>query len=241
MLTSDLRNQLASLVEAYKKGIGPVEQEVQRRKAAGQQTSSAQIQAHAEVCYPSRVRELLDGLGYGRLYQDDLDRALAVRTAPAGGPSGSGTAAIRSARRPGNRGERVWIWLKFVVFVLATLAGVAIVLVSAPKLGDDQRPSSPPEPVIQEPAAAPAPEETACLQRLRNNAVVWCEGALTGSPTRQPLPETQSGTCGDRLEANSATVRSALNAILDDEAAYTYTPDEVRARCAAAAKLAVTP
>lgn len=240
LLPSDLRNQLNSLVEAYERGIGPVEQEVQRRNAAALPTSPVQIQAYAEECYPSRIRELLDGLGYSRLYQDDLDRALAATPAPTGGPGGADSVAISSARRSGNLGDVIWLWARVLVFVFATLAGAAIVMLVMPKLEDDQHPSNASRAVVQEPMAAPAPQENRCLQALRNNAVAWCQRALTGSPMDGP-PETQSDTCGDTLEANSETVRSALNGILDDDAAYTYTPDQARARCAAAANLAVTP
>ena len=241
LLPTDLRNQLNSLVEVYERGPGPVEQEVQRRTAAALPTSPVQIRAYAEVCYPSRIRELLDGLGYSRLYQDDLDRALAATPAPTGGPAGSRTVVIPIARRPGNSGEVIWLWARRLVFLLAALAGAAIVMLVMPKLHDDPRPSNPKDPLVHQPMAAPVSQETPCRQALRNNAVAWCERALTGSPMAEPLPETQSGPCGDKLEANSETVRSALNGILDDETTYTYTPDQARSRCAAAAKLAVAP
>ena len=127
------------------------------------------------------------------------------------------------------------------MFLLATLAGAAIVVLVMPKLENDRRSSNPSEPVAHQPMTAPTSQETPCLQALRNNAIAWCERALTGSPTREAPTETQSGGCGDELETNSETVRSALNGILDDEATYTYTPDQARSRCAAAAKLAVAP
>ena len=240
-LAPHLRQQLAVVVQAYERGSGPVEQEVLRRKAAGLPNTPVQIGAYAERCYPSDVRALLDRMGAGRLYRDDIGRALAFTTDAVNRTSVTEIATPAEAHRQKASVRGSTGWLRSVLFVLAALAGAGIVVVALPKLEREQRPSSLPKSNIQTPAAAPAPEESMCIQRLRNNAIAWCESALTGSPAHDNLPEAKPGACGDQLRANGETVRSALNGVLDDGATYTYAPGEARERCAAAARLAVTP
>ena len=235
-LSHDFRQQLAALVQAHDQGCGPVEREAVRRLTLGLPMTALQIRAFTEKSYPAEIRSFLDARGYHALYERDFDRALAASTG--GARSSARKAVTEEPSRKDGRTNRSGVVLRVAVLATA-LAASGLILKAA--LPSSQRDADDP---VRSPAGVVAPASTRaapaspCLQSLRNDAIAWCEKALTGSPIRGADPEAERAECGDRLKVNSDTVRIALNRILEDNATYTYRYDEARERCAAAATLA---
>ena len=234
-----LRHQLDTLVQAYNEGRGPVEQEAVRRTAAGLPTTPLQIRAFADGCYPTEIWSYLHSLGYERLYQQDLERGVAVCTGPAAGSPRTVDGRGRSDG-PGRTATAMTLVRDFL-FIVASLVGVMIFLASrTPVERESMRPVTPlvqaAPPTVPRPAA-----DSRCRQALVSDTTAWCETALTGVRPPDPRPGPVGGepACGGRLEARSATVRLALDALLAQGAGETYAPSEARRRCAVAAESAV--
>lgn len=240
-LPPHLRQRLASLIQAYDQGLGPVEREARERQAANAPMTALQIRSVADARYPADVRGFLDTLGYQALYRDDLERALAVRAASAPAAAAPDAGAGARPDRPRRRSALAANLLRLAVLAMAVAAGGLILQFSLPKLRAE--PASPgaarPTSASATPASVPPPEDSPCRQALRTDASAWCESALTGTRARGPTAAATREACGSPLAANSDTVRLALNGLLDDGVTETYGPAEARQRCAAAAMLAV--
>lgn len=238
MLSPRLRQQLAALIQAYDQGCGPVEHQALQRLTANLPMTPLQIRSYAEACYPAEIRSFLDALGYQILYRGDLERALARGATAAPLPSNPGVVATAGPGRADKRKARSKAGPRVVVLAMAVLVIGFILDAVLPRIerGHDLQDGRTTQMVP--PPARPA-KESLCLQSLRAGAASWCESALTGAPARDRISQADMETCGDRLRANSDTVRIALNRVLDDEATYTFTPSEARERCEAAATLAV--
>jgi hypothetical protein len=186
--------------------------------------------AYADTVYPKNLRALLEGLGFDRIYRQDVDSAVAA----ACGASDFVGAAVGRATRPKRDRPRLKITslARDAVFLLATLAGGYILFDAWPKLTHVKSPRSPPEATIID---APFKEASRCLQRRWIVAIRWCQQALIGSPKTQLKDTDLGGQYGTDLAERSATVRQALNGILDDGAQRTYTASDAERRCAEAA------
>lgn len=242
-LSLPLRQSLAALIEAHDQGLGPVEREARARRTAGAPMTDREIAALAETHYPAEVRTFLYAHGQQALMREDLARAL-VASGPVAAPP-SGTVAGREAKaRPGRSARRRALAakaLRLAVLAAAVAAGGLILHVGLPKIrAEPARPAAAPVPkTVTTPAPVRPPEDSPCRQALRADAAAWCEGALTGTRARGATADATPEGCGDPLEANSDTIRRALNGLLDDGVMGTYRPSDARERCAAAAEQAV--
>lgn len=237
-LSLGFRQQLAALVQAHDEGCGPVEREAVRQLTTGLPMTAVQIRSFAEDCYPIEIREFLESRGYQALYHRDLDRALAIGTENAGSPTIRGGAATAEPRRRDRRKRWLGIGLGLVVLLAASLAGGLILMTAMSKLQRESLgPERPSATVVPPPSVRSSPPSP-CVQSMRDSATTWCENALTGRVVGDPAPKPGLAGCGDRLRVNGDAVRLALDRLFEEQATYTYSYDQVRERCVAAAKLA---
>lgn len=246
-LSPSLRLQLEALLQSYDEGHGPVEREALRRRSEGLSTTPLQLKAFSDHVYPADLRAFLAAHGCHPLFERDLSRALSLGAAAPGSPLVPMRPAASGPRRPvrSNRGLARALRLA----LLASALGAGWLIFDAAVLQEDRRAApaddrpfdaGPPAPGLASPAPEPEPEpaETSlCVRLLRESATAWCLGALTGLPSPGRLPDSSFSACGNRLTTDADAVRLALDSLLADNAAHTYSPGEARDRCAAAAGL----
>jgi hypothetical protein len=195
------------------------------------------VLAYADTVYPEDLRVLLEGLGFDRVYREDIDRAVAAASGTLS--SVGAVVGITPHPEPDRSRPKMSGLSRDAVFLLAILAGAYILFAAWPRIGQHRTPSAPSPPVAAA-VATPQKKASRCLQSRRDDAVRWCQQALTGSPATQMRDEDSGGRCGNGLADRSATVRQALNGILDDGVQNTYTSGDAEKRCAEAAQRIIT-
>lgn len=244
------------LLVAHGPEQGPVEKEVERRLDAGLPMTALQLTAYAEAAYPVEVRAFLNSLGYQRLYEEDLARAVERQSAvPATSIQDQAAKAFVTTEtapdspRPRIERRRSGGVVPIVTVAVAiAIAGSVAVLVSLPRPRADLLVPTPQAKVqakAQAPQASPehSVEALRCRQALRDTALAWCVTALTGED-RQPASGDQGferTACGDPIAIKAETLRRALDGIMDDDALYSYAAADAARRCQTAASGVILP
>jgi len=233
------RQRLRRIIDAFANGAGPVEEEALRRLGLAEASPDDDFEDFAYSIYPADVRELLNHMGYERLYLEDIARAGALYD--------SFTGSIGKRLKPAPTGARgpTPAQVASLLLAVAILGGVLWFLAK----GSDSGRRDDTVRARAGPAATEArlvdrhPEHLECRSRTRAQAVAWCTSAFGGAPSTRiggPFqPKPADSACGDPLIINNKTVRIAQDELFDRGQASTFAVSDVPAFCAAAAEVAL--
>jgi len=239
LISEAQRERLRRIVEAFANGAGPVEEEALRRLGLTEASPGDDFEDFARSVYPADVRELLNHMGYERLYLEDIARARALYN--------SFTGSTGKRLKPAQTGAKGQAPAQVALLLLAFAILGGIIWYLAQGAYSHQADS------LARARAAPAttearlvkrnPEHLECRSRTRAQAVVWCANAFGGAPLGKlggPFqPKPADSTCGDPLIINNKTVRIAQDELFDRGQASTYAVSDVPAFCMAAAEVAL--
>lgn len=237
--SNDLNRRLRSILDAFAiRGMGPAEATIVDALAFDDPARVRAALVGLEAIYPPDLRRFLDERGLGRLYRDDLSRAVDRLEKPRATPAGQ--SSLGGGRGRSRRG-RAGPWL--LILLGAGIVGGALwqlskALPDRSVTTNPLTPAAPTAPAVPEPIVTPM--EPVCRARLKSQALSWCAQSLAGPGGGAQTPDWAAlADCGDALDLSSRTVRMALDGLFEDGAAETYARTEVASRCERAAEQAI--